>query len=231
MGTARHSARRSPSMRTDGVTKIVVDITMSLDGFVAGPEPTLEEPLGRNGERLHEWALESASWREQHGLSGGETNVDSELIEEATSSAGAYVMGRKMFSGGSGGWEDDPRAEGWWGDEPPFHRPVFVVTHHQREPLELKGTTFTFVTAGVEGAVELARSAADGGNVAVSGGGSTVQQAVQAGLVDELQVHVAPILLGGGTRLFGEVDEPLALEATRVVASPKATHLRFSVRR
>jgi len=212
------------------VAKVVVDITASLDGFVAGPDPTLEEPLGRNGERLHEWALETASWREQHGRSGGQANDDSGLIEEATSSTGAYVMGRKMFSGGSGGWEDDPRSRGWWGDEPPFHAPVFVLTHHPREPLELEGTSFSFITDGIERAVELARSAANGKNVAVAGGGATVQQALQAGLVDELQVHVAPILLGSGTRLFAELGDPVSLEATRVVASPKATHLRFTVR-
>jgi dihydrofolate reductase len=214
------------------VPKVVVDITMSLDGFVAGPDPTLEEPLGRDGERLHEWAFEAASWREQHGLSGGEPNSDSELIEEATSTAGAYVMGRKMFSGGSGRWEDDPRAHGWWGDEPPFHAPVFVLTHHARDPLPMEGgTTFTFVTEGIERAVELAGSEAGDGNVAISGGAAVVQQALNAGLVDELQVHVAPLLLGSGTRLFGENGDPVALEATRVVSSPKATHLRFALRR
>jgi dihydrofolate reductase len=213
------------------VAKVVVEITMSLDGFVAGPDPTLEEPLGRHGERLHEWATESASWREQHGLAGGAANDDSELIEEATSSTGAYVMGRKMFSGGSGDWEDDPRAQGWWGEEPPFHAAVFVLTHHPRDPLALGDTTFTFVTEGIERAVELARSAAGEGNVAVAGGAATVQQALQAGLVDELQVHVAPLLLGGGTRLFGEGGDLVALEATRVLSSPKAAHLRFAVQR
>ena len=129
------------------MAKVVADITMSLDGFVAGPNPTLEEPLGKNGEELHEWALESAAWREQHGLEGGETNVDSEVIAERVATVGAHVMGRKMFSGGSGPWEDDPRSMGWWGDEPPFHTRVFVLTHHAREPEEMEGgTTFLFVT-------------------------------------------------------------------------------------
>jgi dihydrofolate reductase len=212
------------------VGRVVVDITMSLDGFVAGPNPTLEEPLGRNGEELHEWALQTATWREQHGLEGGEENQDSELTAERVASVGAYVMGRKMFSGGSGPWEDDPRSMGWWGDEPPFHVPVFVVTHHAREPVEMEGgTTFFFVTEGVESAVEQARSAAGDGDVQVAGGAAAVQQALAAGLVEEMQVHVAPILLGGGTRLFGDGADPVRLEATRVLSSPRATHLRFDV--
>jgi dihydrofolate reductase len=205
------------------VGKTVVDISMSLDGFVAGPNPTLEEPLGAGGEELHEWVVQTAAWRERHGLEGGETNEDSDVIAEGISSVGAHVMGRKMFSGGSGPWESDPRPMGWWGDEPPFHAPVFVLTHHTREPVEMEGgTTFLFVTDGIETAVEQARAAG-------RDPGTAVQQALAAGLVDELQVHVAPILLGGGTRLFGEGADPVRLEATRVLSSPKATHLRFAV--
>jgi dihydrofolate reductase len=212
------------------VGKTVVDISMSLDGFVAGPNPTLEEPLGAGGEELHEWVVQTAAWRERHGLEGGETNEDSDVIAEGISSVGAHVMGRKMFSGGSGPWESDPRPMGWWGDEPPFHAPVFVLTHHTREPVEMEGgTTFLFVTDGIETAVEQARGAARDRDVAIAGGGTAVQQALAAGLVDELQVHVAPILLGGGTRLFGEGADPVRLEATRVLSSPKATHLRFAV--
>ena len=211
--------------------KVVVNISVSLDGFVAGPSPTLEEPLGRRGEELHEWIVQTAAWREQHGHEGGEANEESELVEEMVSSAGAYVMGRKMFSGGSGPWESDPRSMGWWGDEPPFHTPVFVLTHHAREPEEMKGgTTFFFVNDGIEAAVERAREAAGDRNVAIAGGATAVQQAFSAGLVDELQVHVAPILLGGGTRLFGEGNDPIELEATRVLASPRATHVKFDVR-
>jgi len=139
-------------------------------------------------------------------------------------------MGRKMFSGGSGGWENDPRANGWWGDEPPFHVPVFVLTHHTREPQPMEGgTTFTFVTDGIEAGLEQARAAAGDRNVQISGGADVVQQYLGAGLVDELRVHVAPLLLGGGTRLFGEGGEPMELEATRVISSPKATHLTFRV--
>jgi len=212
------------------VGKVVVDISMSLDGFVAGPNPTLEEPLGEKGEELHEWVVRTNYWRERHGLEGGEEDEDSEVIREASSSVGASVMGRKMFSGGSGPWESDPRSMGWWGDEPPFHTPVFVLTHHAREPEEMEGgTTFFFVTDGIEAAIEQARAAAGEGNVAIGGGANAIQQALAAGLVDELQVHVAPILLGGGTRLFGEGPDPVRLEATRVLASPRATHLRFAV--
>ena len=211
--------------------KVVVNISVSLDGFVAGPNPTLEEPLGRSGEELHEWVVQTAAWREQHGHEGGEANEESELVAEMVSSAGAYVMGRKMFSGGSGPWESDPRSMGWWGDEPPFHTAVFVLTHHAREPEEMKGgTTFFFVNDGIEAAVERAREAAGDRDVAIAGGATAVQQALSAGLVDELQVHVAPILLGGGTRLFGEGAEPIKLEATRVLASPRATHVKFDVR-
>jgi len=212
------------------VGKVVVDISMSLDGFVAGPNPTLEEPLGEKGEELHEWVVRTNYWRERHGLEGGEEDEDSEVIREASSSVGASVMGRKMFSGGSGPWESDPRSMGWWGDEPPFHTPVFVLTHHAREPEEMGGgTTFFFVTDGIEAAIEQARAAAGEGNVAIGGGANAIQQALAAGLVDELQVHVAPILLGGGTRLFGEGADPIRLEATRVLASPRATHVKFDV--
>jgi dihydrofolate reductase len=212
------------------VGKVVVNISMSLDGFVAGPSPTLEEPLGRSGEELHEWILQTAAWREQHGLEGGEANEESELVAEGVSAAGATVMGRKMFSGGSGPWESDPRAMGWWGDEPPFHTPVFVLTHHAREREEMEGgTTFFFITDGIKAAVERAREAADDRDVAIAGGANAIQQALSAGLVDEMQVHVAPILLGGGTRLFGEDADLVRLEATRVLASPRATHVTFDV--
>jgi dihydrofolate reductase len=212
------------------VGKVRVEISMSLDGYVAGPDPTLEEPLGRNGEELHEWVVATKAWREQHGLEGGEDNEESDMVGEGVSNVGAYVMGRKMFSGGSGSWENDPRAMGWWGDEPPFHVPVFVLTHHAREPEEMEGgTTFFFLSEGIEAAVEQAHAAAGERDVAVAGGADVIQQALEAGLVDELQVHVAPTLLGGGTRLFGE-GRPVRLEATRVLSSPRATHVRYAVR-
>ena len=140
-------------------------------------------------------------------------------------------MGRRMYSGGSGPWEDDPNAGGWWGDEPPFHTPVFVVTHHPRERREMEGgTTFAFVTDGVESAVEQARAVAGEQDVLVAGGGSVVQQCLAAGLLDEIQVHVAPVLLGSGVRLFQDAS-PAGLEITRVVAGPHATHIRYRIKR
>jgi dihydrofolate reductase len=209
--------------------KVFVDISVSLDGFVAGPSPTLEEPLGEGGEGLHEWIVRLASWREKHGLSGGEAGADDEIAAEGPARSGAVVMGRRMFSGGDGSWEDDPKAGGWWGEEPPFGVPVFVVTHHVRDPLELRGTAFTFVTEGVESAVDRAREAAGDKDVLVAGGASVAQQALAAGLLDELQIHLVPKLLGGGTRLLDGLDPNVRLEHDRVVDSPHVTHLRYHV--
>ncbi|HWN21477.1 MAG TPA: dihydrofolate reductase family protein [Gaiellaceae bacterium] len=213
------------------MSKLTFDITMSLDGFIAGPNATLEEPLGEGGEQLHDWLFGLKSWREQHGLTGGTTGTDAEILEESVARVGATVMGRRMFSGGAGPWEDDPKADGWWGDEPPFHGPVFVLTHHAREPVEKQGgTTYFFVTDGIEAALDEARAAAGDKDVAIAGGASIVQQYLRAGLVDEFQVHVAPRFLGGGVRLFDGLDggRP-AVKATRVVASPTVTHLRYEV--
>jgi dihydrofolate reductase len=214
------------------MAKLILDISMSLDGFIAGPDQTLEEPLGKGGEQLHEWGFAARSWREAHGLSGGETNADSEVIEESVGDAGATVMGRRMFSGGEGPWEDDPNADAWWGDEPPFHHPVFVLTHHAREPVTKQGgTTFTFVTDGIESALEQARAAAGDKNVAVGGGANVAQQYLRAGLLDEVQIHLAPVLLGDGVRLFEDHlgPERCEIECTRVIESPAVTHLRYRV--
>jgi dihydrofolate reductase len=179
---------------------------------------------------LHEWAIRLKSWREPHGLPGGETGPDDELVAENLRANGAVVMGRRMFSGGDGPWEDDPNANGWWGDEPPFHMPVFVVTHHARKPLVRGGTTFTFVTDGVESAIEEARAAAAEKDVLVAGGANAIDQCVRAGLLDELQLHLVPVLLGDGVRLFDGVGpESPRLELTRVVDSPLVTHLRYRV--
>jgi len=214
------------------MTSVTCQISMSLDGFVAGPNQTLEDPLGARGMRLHEWAFAAAAWREAHGLEGGEANADSDVIREGVDRVGATVMGRRMFSGGSGPWTDDPNANGWWGDKPPFGHPVFVLTHHAREPLELEGTTFTFVTGGIESALEQAQAAAGGKDVLVAGGGSTAEQYVAAGLVDELQIHVVPLFLGDGVRLFERLGANLPeLEQVRVLSSPTVTHLRYRVLR
>jgi dihydrofolate reductase len=213
--------------------RFFLDITMSLDGYVAGPNATLEQPLGEGGERLHDWVLRLASWREQHGLEGGETGPDDDLARAARGRVGAEIMGRRMFSGGEGAWADDPNADAWWGDDPPFHVPVFVLTHHEREAVVKRGgTTFNFVTDGIESALEQARAAADDKDVALDGGASVAQQYLRAGLLDELHIHVAPILLGGGISLFGELgtDAP-SLKLTRVVESPLVTHLSYEVAR
>jgi dihydrofolate reductase len=215
------------------MARFFLNISMSLDGFVAGPNATLEQPLGEGGERLHDWVLRLASWREQHGLEGGETGPDDDLARAARGRVGAEIMGRRMFSGGEGPWEDDPNADAWWGDNPPFHVPVFVLTHHEREPVAKEGgTTFTFVTDGIESALEQARAAAEDKDVALDGGASVAQQYLSAGLLDELHIHVAPILLGGGVSLFGELgtDAP-SLKLTRVVESPLVTHLSYEVAR
>jgi dihydrofolate reductase len=213
------------------MTKLRLDITMSLDGFVAGPNQTLEHPLGENGERLHEWAFAAVAWRESHGLSGGEPNADSDVIQESLDATGAVVMGRRMFSGGEGPWANDTNGSGWWGDNPPFHVPVFVLTHHPRETLVMEGgTSFTFVTDGIESAVAQAKEVAGDKDVLAAGGGSLAQQCVAAGLLDELQIHVVPLLLGDGVRLFERLDQLAELEATRVVESPSVTHLRYRVK-
>jgi dihydrofolate reductase len=209
--------------------KVVLDISASLDGFVAGPNPTLEEPLGEGGEGLHEWIVRLASWRERHDKSGGVIDPDDEVMAANIASTGAVLMGRRMFSGGDGPWEDDPNADSWWGDEPPFGVPVFVLTHHERSPLQRGSTTYTFVTDGVVSAVEQARTAAGDRDVSVAGGASVAQQALGAGLLDELQIHLVPVLLGGGTRLLDGLDPAIKLERVQVVDSPAVTHLRYRV--
>jgi dihydrofolate reductase len=213
------------------MARVTTDISMSLDGFVAGPNQTLEHPLGEGGEQLHEWVFGLASWRERHGLEGGTSDADSEVVQETLDRTGATVMGRRMFSGGAGPWQDDPNADGWWGDEPPFRTPVFVLTHHARETVtKAGGTTFTFVTDGIDVALEQAQAAAGGKDVAIAGGASVIQQALEAGLLDELQIHVAPVLLGGGVRLFGDLGtEGIKVESSRVIESPGVTHLRYRV--
>jgi dihydrofolate reductase len=170
-------------------------------------------------------------FRRRHGLSGGETGGDNHVVDETLDRAGAVVMGRRMFSGGEGPWDADLNADGWWGDEPPFHVPVFILTHHPRETVTKQGgTTFTFVTDGIEAALEQARAAAGDKDVALGGGADVVQQYVKAGLLDELQIHLVPVLLGGGVRLFDRLGpDPIELQATRVIESQSVTHLRFRV--
>jgi dihydrofolate reductase len=206
------------------MSELTADISVSLDGYVAGPSPSLEDPLGVGGERLHEWLFELESFRRQHGLEGGVENEDNAVVEEM-GNAGATIMGRKMFSGGSGPWDDDPRANGWWGDEPPFHTPVFVLTHHERDDLVLGETRFVFVTDGIESALEQAHAAAGDARVAIGGGAEVIQQYLRAGEIDELRIHIAPLLLGGGTRLFNGPGPELRV--TRVRSSDAVTHLTY----
>ena len=211
--------------------QVKIDISTSLDGFVAGPNQTIEQPLGEGGEQLHEWVIALKAWREPHGMPGGDTGPDNDMVEELIGSSGATVMGRRMFSGGSGPWENDPNPDGWWGDDPPFHHSVFILTHHPRETVEKQGgTTFTFVTDGIEAAVEQARVAAGGKDVGIGGGANVAQQALNAGLVDEVHIHVVPVLLHDGVRLLDGLGK-VELEKTRVVDSPGVTHLQFRVRK
>ncbi|MEA2141236.1 MAG: hypothetical protein QOC91_1335 [Solirubrobacteraceae bacterium] len=204
------------------------NISVSLDGFVAGPNPSEQDALGEGGMALHEWAFELAAWREPHGREGGEVNASTAVMQEMLDGVGAVVMGRKMFGGGPGPWGDEPW-EGWWGEEPPFHVPVFVVTHHAREPLQKRGTTFHFVTDGPESALEQARQAAGGGDVSVGGGAEVAQQLLAAKLIDEFTLSVVPVMLGGGTRLLDNLGSGLELQQADVVAAPGVTHLKYRV--
>jgi dihydrofolate reductase len=203
---------------------------MSLDGFIAGPNPSEEHPLGEGGMQLHEWAFKLAAWRKPHGQAGGEVNASTAIVEESLTNVGASVMGRKMFGGGPGPWGEDPW-DGWWGEDPPFHTPVFVLTHHAREPLAKQGgTTFFFVTDGIEAALAQATEAAGGKDVSLGGGANAAQQYLAAGLLDELQLNVVPVLLGDGTRLFdGIAGADVELEPIRVIDAPGVVHLRYRV--
>ena len=205
------------------MAKVFADISMSLDGFIAGPNDGPDEPLGVGGERLHQWVYDLAGWRASHNLEGGRTGIDSEIVEESTKNTAAYLMGRRMFDLG----------EPHWGDNPPFHAPVFVLTHHDRDPLVKEGgTTFNFVTDGVASALQHARAAAGDKDIRVAGGANIVQQYLSAGLLDELQIHLVPVLLGGGTRLLDHIDaQRTELESTRVIESAGVTHLKFQIRR
>jgi dihydrofolate reductase len=212
------------------MSKLRATMTISLDGYGAGPDQSLEEPLGVGGEHLHDWMFPLDVFKEMHGDgTPGETNASSGVVRGWWENVGAIVMGRNMFGGGPGPWHDDWR--GWWGEDPPYHVPVFVITHHAREPLEMQGgTTFTFVTDGIESALEQARAAADDRDVAIAGGASAVQQYLAAGLLDELYLHIVPVLLGAGERLLDGVGDP-ALQPVEVVASPAVTHVRYRVGR
>lgn len=214
------------------MSRLRFNISMSLDGFIAGPDQSVEVPLGVGGEGLHEWVVPLAAWRAPHGLEGGEVNESTQVLEESLANIGATIMGRNMFGGHPGPWDEKRPWNGWWGSNPPFHHPVFVLTHYPREPLELEGgTTFTFVTEGIDATLERARRAAGGKDVALAGGAKAAQQYLAAGVVDEMEIHIVPTLLGGGERLFDGVGASLhGLELVRTIAAPRVTHLKFEKR-
>lgn len=214
------------------MSRLRLMISMSLDGFVAGPSQSVDNPLGIGGMRLHEWVIELEAWRGQHGLEGGEVNQSSPVFEEMFTNIGATVMGRHMFGGHPGGWDAANPWNGWWGADPPYHHPVFVITHYPRQPLMMEGgTTFNFVTDGIQSALDQARRAAGRKDVLVAGGASVANQYLKTGLVDEMNINLVPILLGSGERLFDGVGDDLhGLELVRTVAAPKVTHLKYSKR-
>jgi dihydrofolate reductase len=210
------------------VPKLRLRISMSFDGYTSGPNQSLKEPLGVGGEDLHQWVVALRGWRAMHGQSGGESNESSRIFEAEVANIGATIMGRNMFGGHPGGWDANTPWRGWWGENPPFHHEVFVVTHHARPPLTMQGgTTFHFVTNGIESALEQARRAAGAQDIALAGGATICQQYLNAGLVDEMLIHQVPILLGGGERLFEGVGDLHGLELVETVAARNVTHFRF----
>jgi dihydrofolate reductase len=212
------------------MSKVRFNLSISLDGYVAGPDQGLENPLGVGGTHLHDWAFALAAFQEAHGGEGGEVNASTQIIEEMRSDVGAVIMGRNMFGGYPGPWRDDPPWTGWWGDDPPFHAPVFVITHHARAPLAMKGgTTFQFVTDGIESALAQARAVAGGKGIAIGGGASVARQYLAAGHVDEVNIALVPLLLGAGERLFDQLDPQLRLEQVRVIEAPGVTHIKYRV--
>jgi dihydrofolate reductase len=205
-----------------------LNMMMSLDGFVAGPEQSEENPFGIGGMRLNEWLFPLKAFREMQGEEGGEVNASTPIVEGWMDNIGATVMGRNMFGGGPGPWGTHPW-NGFWGEDPPYHHPVFVITHHARKPLEMQGgTTFHFVTDGIESALEQAKQAARGKDVSLGGGAAIVQQYLAAGLLDELLISIIPVLLGRGARLFDQLGSNLpTLEQTKAVEAPGVTHIRY----
>lgn len=209
--------------------KVKCDQTVSVDGFSAGPDQSLENPIGVGGLHLHDWMFVTAAWARMQSLPPVPETPDSAIVDELANdpNVGAYVMGRNMFAAGRGEW--DETWKGWWGPDPPYHAPVFVLTHYAREPVPMDGgTTFYFVTDGVESAVRQARQAAGDKDVQVAGGANTIQQVIRAGQLDELFLHVTPMVLGRGERLLDNIDHP-KLTPIEVVASPSVTHIRYRI--
>jgi dihydrofolate reductase len=211
------------------VSKLRFNIAISLDGYVAGPDQSEENPIGVGGMRLHEWLFPLAAFKEIHGDAGGEVNASSRVVEGWFENVGATIMGRNMFGPIRGPWGDDPW-KGWWGEEPPFRVPVFVLTHYPREPLEMEGgTTFHFVTDGIESALAQASEAAGEKDVSLAGGASVARQYLAAGLVEEMQLSLVPVLLGGGERLLEGVSADLKLEQAHAIEAPGVAHLEYRI--
>jgi dihydrofolate reductase len=210
------------------VSKLSLRISMSFDGYTSGPNQSVKEPLGVGGESLHEWVVALRAWRAMHGMTGGDDNESTKIFEEETANIGATIMGRNMFGGHPGGWDPEKPWRGWWGKNPPFHHPVYVITHHAREPLVTEGgTTFYFVTDGIESALEQARDAAGRKDIALAGGATISRQYLNAGLVDEMVIHQVPILLGGGERLFDGVNDLHGLQLVETIPTRNVTHFKF----
>ena len=236
-GQIAHGNPPAAECRSDALTNArnivsrlrVLSFAISIDGYGAGPNQDLQNPLGLRGPELMEWFFPTRLWRRMHGHDDGETGVDHGIAEQGFANIGAWILGRNMFGPVRGPWPDDSW-KGWWGDEPPYHTPVFVLTHHAREPIPMKGgTTFYFVTDGIESALEQAYAAAEGKDVRLGGGVSTVQQYLRLGLVDEMHVAIAPVLLGSGERLFEPADGVnWNYECVEMVGSPSAVHVRFA---
>jgi dihydrofolate reductase len=211
------------------MSKVRFRIAVSLDGYAAGPNQSEQNPIGVGGNDLHKWAFGLVAWRREQGLEGGEVNPSNAVVEEFQANLGATVMGRNMFGGGPGPWSTDPPWKGWWGDNPPYHTPVFVLTRFAREPLEMEGgTTFYFVTDGIESTLEQAKGAAGDKDVQIGGGANVVQQYLAAGLVDEFELHLVPILLRAGERLLDNVGG-IKIEQVRAIEAPGVTHIKYRV--
>jgi dihydrofolate reductase len=209
------------------LSKLVVrSFSISIDGYGAGPNQDLQNPLGVKGPDLMEWFFHTRAWRRMHEHDDGETGVDNGIAEQGFAGIGAWILGRNMFGPIRGPWPDDGW-KGWWGDEPPYHTPVFVLTHHPRAPLKMQGgTEFRFVTGGIQSALEEATSAASGGDVRLGGGASTIRQFLTARLIDELHLAIRPVLLGTGEHLLKDIDLcALGYECVRSVAGERATHV------
>ena len=212
------------------VSRVCVrSFALSIDGYGAGPRQDLQNPIGVRGLELMEWFFQTRAWRRMHGDEGGETGVDDSLAEQGFAGIGAWIIGRNMFGPVRGPWPDESW-KGWWGDEPPYHTPVFVLTHHPRSTLDMAGgTEFHFITEGIHAALEQARLAAGGRDVRVGGGVSTIRQYLQAGLIDELHLAMRPVLLGSGEPLLQDLDlRALGYECTKSIAGERATHLFLS---